>query len=148
MYNQPSHEIKCDSMPIMFFTTSAVKDLENFTEWTNKLQKIINREWYMGARRYGSFFCNHDSKHFSILRANVSMHQTNSGKSPEFVFTPTFIICNLWCSFFVKIYFSFREIIFFVRPLKYANFHREYYPSCVTSCNECTGPAYFSYVEK
>ena len=36
----------------------------------------------------------------------------------------------------MKIYFSFREIIFFVRPLKYANFHREYYPSCVTSCNE------------
>ena len=27
----------------------------------------------------------------------------------------------MWCSFFVKMYFSFREIIFFVRPLKYAN---------------------------
>ena len=26
-------------------------------------------------------------------------------------------------------------MIFFVRPLKYANFHRQYYPSCVTSCN-------------
>ena len=27
-------------------------------------------------------------------------------------------------------------MIFFVWPLKYANFHREYYPSCMTSCNE------------
>ena len=43
----------------------------------------------------------------------------------------------------MKIYFSFREIIFFVRPLKYANFHREYYPSCVTSCNEYTRPSVF-----
>ena len=34
---------------------------------------------------------------------------------------------------YIYIYFSFREIIFFVRPFKYANFHREYYPSCVTS---------------
>ena len=25
-----------------------------------------------------------------------------------------------------------------MRPLKYANFHREYYPSCVSSCNEYT----------
>ena len=32
---------------------------------------------------------------------------------------------------------------FFVRPLKYANFHREYYPSCVTTCNECTEPTVF-----
>ena len=28
----------------------------------------------------------------------------------------------MWCSFFAKIYFSFGEMIFFVRPLKYANF--------------------------
>ena len=28
--------------------------------------------------------------------------------------------------------------MFFVGPLKYANFHSEYYPSCVTSCNEFT----------
>ena len=26
-------------------------------------------------------------------------------------------------------------MIFFVRPLKYANFHGENYPSCVTSCD-------------
>ena len=25
-----------------------------------------------------------------LLRVNVSMHQTNSGKSPKFVFSPTF----------------------------------------------------------
>ena len=85
----------------------------------------------------------------SNLRANVSMHQTNSGNSPKFVFPPTFIFCSPICSndcgavFFVKIYFSFREIIFFVRPLKYANFHRDYYPSYVTSCIECTRPTVF-----
>ena len=67
---------------------------------------------------------------------------------PKFVFSPTFIFysplnSNNWCSFFVKIYFSFREMNFFVRPLKYANFHREYYPSCMTSCNECTRPTVF-----
>ena len=32
---------------------------------------------------------------------------------------------------------------FFVRPLKYENFHPEYYPSCVTSCNEFTWSLYF-----
>ena len=72
------------------------------------------------------------------------MHQANSGKSPKYVFSPTFMFCNpigpnnCGVVFLVKIYFSFRENIFFVRPLKYANFHREYYPSCVTSCNEFT----------
>ena len=83
------------------------------------------------------------------LRANVSMHQTNSGKSPEFFFTPTFIFCSPICPyncsvvFLEKIYFSFREIIIFVRPLKYANFHRDYYPSCVASCNELLDLRYF-----
>ena len=49
-------------------------------------------------------------------------------------------ICPNDCGvgFFVEICFSFREIIFLVLPLKYANFHHEYYPSCVTSCNEFT----------
>ena len=52
------------------------------------------------------------------------MNQTNSGKSAGFVFPPTLIFCNPICSndcgvfFFVKLYFSFREIIFFVQPLK------------------------------
>ena len=32
---------------------------------------------------------------------------------------------------------------FFVRPLKYVNFHPEYYPSCVTSCNDSTWPPAF-----
>ena len=31
MYNQPSHEMKCESMPIIVFITSIVKDLKNFT---------------------------------------------------------------------------------------------------------------------
>ena len=30
MYNQPSHEMKYESMPIIFFITSVVKDLKNF----------------------------------------------------------------------------------------------------------------------
>ena len=71
MYNQSSHEMKYESMPIILFITSVVKDLQNFTKWTNMLQKIINRESYMGARRYGSFR-NHDSKHFSILRVSAN----------------------------------------------------------------------------
>ena len=33
----------------------------------------------------------------SHLRANVNMHQTNSGKSPKFVFSPTFIFCSPIC---------------------------------------------------
>ena len=32
---------------------------------------------------------------------------------------------------------------FFVRPLKYANFHREYYTSCVTSCTNVLDLRYF-----
>ena len=65
----------------------------------------------------------------NILRANANMHQTNSGKSPKFVFSPTFIHCSPICPnnfgvvFFVKIYFSFWEMSFFVPSLKYANIH-------------------------
>ena len=72
------------------------------------------------------------------------MHQTNSGESPKFIFPPTFIfyspICPNNCGvvFFVKMYFSFREMTFFARPLKYVNFNPEYYLSCVTSCHEFT----------
>ena len=62
---------------------------------------------------------------------------------PKFAFTPTFIFCSPICPsncvvFLSKYIFSFREMTFFVRPLKYANFHREHYPSCVTSCIEYT----------
>ena len=32
---------------------------------------------------------------------------------------------------------------FFVRSLNYANFYPEYYPGCVTLCNEFAGPRYF-----
>ena len=67
----------------------------------------------------------------------------------KLVFSSTFIFCspiyptNFGEFFFVKMYFRFREMIFFVRPLKYANFYPEYYPSCVTSCNEFTGSPVF-----
>ena len=68
---------------------------------------------------------------------------------PKLVFTPTFIVCSPICSYncgvvcFAKIHFSFREMTFFVRPLKYANFQRDYYPSCATSCNNSTRPPAF-----
>ena len=46
------------------------------------------------------YFLQFISSLFSLkkLRANVSMHQRNSGKSPKFVFTPTFILCSPICS--------------------------------------------------
>ena len=43
------------------------------------------------------------------------------------------IISSLHIVFSLCARVSFREIIFSVRPLKYANFYRECYPSCVTS---------------
>ena len=67
------------------------------------------------------------------LRSNVGMHQTNSGKSPKICFHTYFYIWSPICSdncgvvFFVNIHFNFQEMIFFVLPLKYANFH------CVTN---------------
>ena len=59
----------------------------------------------------------HRHKTRSQLRANVNMHQTNSGKSPIFVFSPTFIFCIPICSnncgvFFCENTFSFWEMIF------------------------------------
>ena len=86
-----------------------------------------------------------ESKSFLM---SACIRQT-AASHPKFAFTPTFIFCSPICSykcgvvFFVKVYFSFREMIFFVRPLKYANFHREYYPSCVTSRKEYTRPTVF-----
>ena len=41
----------------------------------------------------------------------------------------------------------FRSTTQIVRSLKYANFNPEYYPSCVTSCNEFAGPPVFLSVE-
>ena len=66
------------------------------------------------------------------LRVNVSMHMTNSDKSPKIRLHSYFHILwpifpkKLRCSFLVKIYFSFQEMILFVRSFKYENFHREY----------------------
>ena len=76
-----------------------------------------------------------------LLGEDVSIHRTN-------FFSPTFIFCNPICPnnfgvVFLWNYFSFWEISFFVRTLKYADFHLEYYPSCVTSRNEFTWPPVF-----
>ena len=40
-------------------------------------------------------------------------------------------------------YFGDEGAKVFGKIFKYANFHREYYQSCVTSCNECTRPTVF-----
>ena len=54
------------------------------------------------------------------LRANVSMHQTNSGKSTKFVFTPTFLFCSPICSnncgvvFLQKFILVFEKWFFFL----------------------------------
>ena len=86
------------------------------------------------------------------LREDVSINRTNSkycGKSPKFVFSPTFIFCSPICPnncgevFLWKYILVFEKWYFFVRPLKYANFHREYYPNCETSCNEFIQPPAF-----
>ena len=48
------------------------------------------------------------------------------------------------CSFFVKIYFNFREIIFFRSTAQICKFSSWIsYPSCVTSCDEYTWPPVF-----
>ena len=51
------------------------------------------------------------------LRANVSMHQTNSGKSPKFVFTPTFIFCSPICSNNCGVVFLRKYILVFEKWL-------------------------------
>ena len=79
----------------------------------------------------------------------VSIFQQSNYERASVAQTPNFIFCspispdNCGAVFFVKIYFSFLEMTFLVRPLQYANFHREYYPSCVTSCHEFTLPPVF-----
>ena len=70
------------------------------------------------------------------------MGQT-AASHPKFAVTPTFIFCSPMCPdgysvIFCENIFQFREMILFVRPLKNATFHREYYPTSVTSCNEFT----------
>ena len=45
----------------------------------------------------GSLQLNYEVMKNNILRANVSIHRTNSCKSPKFVFTPTFIFCSPIC---------------------------------------------------
>ena len=105
-----------------------------------QLDKMYKKAW--------SFQLVKITKLAETLRANVNMHQANSGKSPKFVFSPTFMFCNPIGPNDCGVVFWWKYILvsrkyFFVRPLKYANFHREYYPSCVTSCNEFTWPPIF-----
>ena len=49
----------------------------------------------------------------------------------------------LWCFFFVKIYISCEKWVFSFDRSNMQIFYPEYYPSCVTSCNEFAGPRYF-----
>ena len=82
--------------------------------------------------------CQHPSNKFEIL---WQVAQNSFSLLLSYFVAQYALIIVVW--FFVKINFSFREMIFFVRPLKYANFQPEYYPSCVTSGNEFTWPAVF-----
>ena len=83
------------------------------------------------------------------LRVNVSMHMTNSDKSPKIRLHSYFHILwpifpkNCGVVFWWKYISVFKKWFFFVRSFKYENFHREYYPSCVTSCNKYTWPPVF-----
>ena len=52
-----------------------------------------------------------------ILRANVSRHQTNSGKSPKCDFTPTFIFCSPICSNNCGVVFLWKYILVFEKWL-------------------------------
>ena len=49
----------------------------------------------------------------SDLRANVVMHQTNSGMSPKFVFSPTFIFCSPICPNNCGVVFWWKYILVF-----------------------------------
>ena len=51
-----------------------------------QLDKMYKKAW--------SFQLVKITKLAETLRANVNMHQANSGKSPKFVFSPTFMFCN------------------------------------------------------
>ena len=55
----------------------------------------------------------HRHKIRSQLRANVNMHQTNSGKSPKFVFSPTFIFCIPICPNNCGVFFLWKYISVF-----------------------------------
>ena len=87
-----------------------------------------------------------DLKRKELMSTSVRQTVASHPKLLSFIlsyFVAQYVLITFMCSFFVKIYFSFREISFLVRPLKYANFHCECYSSCVTSCNEYTRPPVF-----
>ena len=106
--------------------------LERVTHWY--LNEIINKKMNVVSLNNSlKRRCQHPSNKFEILWQVAQ----NSFSLLLSYFVAQYVLIN------AKIYFSFREMTFFVRALKYANFHREYYPSYVTSCNECTRPTVF-----
>ena len=54
----------------------------------------------------------------------------------EGVSSSKFVPLTIAVQFFCENIFQFSRKTFLFRSLKYANFHRERYPSCVTSCHE------------
>ena len=57
--------------------------------------------------------CTSDWRRKASLRANVSMHQINSGKSPKICFTPTFIFCSPICPDNCGVVFLWKYILVF-----------------------------------
>ena len=72
-------------------------------------------------------------------------------RATQVCFSPTLIFCSPICPYTCGVFFFclceniylLWEMSFFVRPLKYANFYPEYYPSCETLWNEFVGPPVF-----
>ena len=57
------------------------------------------------------------NKHLILLRANFNMHQTNNGKSPKFVFSPTFIFSSPICPYNCGVVFLWKYILVFEKWL-------------------------------
>ena len=82
-----------------FLEHSCLKPLRSNLVWARMSLSCFRNsaiEWFCAQAWFHVVFQN---GYLSILRANFSMHQTNSGKSPKFVFTPTFIFCSPICSY-------------------------------------------------
>ena len=75
---------------------------------------------------------------------SVCIKQTAASRPDSFSLLLSYFVAQyvliIVVQFFCKNLFQFSRNNFFRSTLKYANFHRGYYPSCVTSYNECTRP--------
>ena len=80
---------------MMFKSIDWVMKGNNFCEMTEAMSKTTLKK---KSRIDTVILFNQKHTIFKNLRANVSMNQTNSGKSPKFVFPPTFIFCSPICS--------------------------------------------------